>query len=259
VARKQHSAETARHPAGAGNVGRSRDDPLEELARLVGRSLMLDQKLAAEIKGLTAEMNVLAAEMAQVRAQSAETAERGAEDLRNISVDRKLVELALERVTTRSKSAENVDLGVGEELQKILDLLGGHQILGPTVKSELDVHELLHRGLPRGALTSLVEKLNDIPVVDVSEALGVSVRTLQRHKTSPVVLLDVQQSGRAWKFAEILAKATRVLGSQEEAERWLKRSAIGLNQERPIDLLTTPAGVKLVEDYLGRLEYDVYT
>jgi len=61
------------------------------------------------------------------------------------------------------------------------------------------------------------------------------------------------------KFPEILAKATRVLGSQEEAEQWLKRPAIGLDQQRPIDLLTTPAGVKLVEDYLGRLEYDVYT
>jgi putative toxin-antitoxin system antitoxin component (TIGR02293 family) len=65
--------------------------------------------------------------------------------------------------------------------------------------------------------------------------------------------------GRARKFPEILAKATRVLGSQEEAGRWLRRPAIGLDQQRPIDLLTTPAGVKLVEDYLGRLEYDVYT
>ena len=50
-----------------------------------------------------------------------------------------------------------------------------------------------------------------------------------------------------------------MLGSQEEAEQWLKRPAIGLDRQRPIDLLTTPAGLKLVEDYLGRLEYDVYT
>jgi putative toxin-antitoxin system antitoxin component (TIGR02293 family) len=64
--------------------------------------------------------------------------------------------------------------------------------------------------------------------------------------------------GRARKFAEIVAKATRVLGSQEEAEQWLKRPAIGLDRQRPVDLLTTPAGVKLVEDYLGRLEHDVH-
>jgi putative toxin-antitoxin system antitoxin component (TIGR02293 family) len=159
----------------------------------------------------------------------------------------------------RSRSAENGELGAGEELQQVLDLLGGRQILGTKVESELEAHELLHRGLPRAAVTSLIEKLQVIPVIRISEALGVSRRTLQRHKSTPVVLLDVQQSGRAWKFAEILAKATRVLGSQEEAEAWLERPAIGLNQERPIDLLTTPAGVKLVEDYLGRLEYSIYT
>jgi putative toxin-antitoxin system antitoxin component (TIGR02293 family) len=144
-------------------------------------------------------------------------------------------------------------------VSEILDLLGGRKILGSAIHSELDAHELLHRGLPRAALSSLVDNLHVIQVDEATEALGMSLRTLQRHKNMPVVLLDVQQSGRTWKFAEILAKATRVLGSQDEAEQWLRRPAIGLNQQRPIDLLTTPAGVKLVEDYLGRLEYDVYT
>jgi putative toxin-antitoxin system antitoxin component (TIGR02293 family) len=60
-------------------------------------------------------------------------------------------------------------------------------------------------------------------------------------------------------FSEILVKATAVLGSQEEAERWLERPAIGLEQRRPIDLLATPAGVRLVEELLGRIEYGVYT
>jgi putative toxin-antitoxin system antitoxin component (TIGR02293 family) len=146
-----------------------------------------------------------------------------------------------------------------DELQEISDLLGGRQILGSWIESELDAHELLHRGLPRAALSRLIEKLHIIGVNEASEALGMSLRTLQRHKSAPVVRLDVPQSGRTWKFAEILAKATRVLGSQDEAEQWLKRPAIGLEQQRPVDLLTTPAGVKLVEDYLGRLEYGVYT
>jgi dihydroorotate dehydrogenase len=59
--------------------------------------------------------------------------------------------------------------------------------------------------------------------------------------------------------AEILAKATMVMGLQKEAEQWLERPAISLNNRRPIDLLTTPAGVELVEDILQRLEYGVYT
>ena len=85
-----------------------------------------------------------------------------------------------------------------------------------------------------------------------------SLRTFQRRKNTPAKPLNKEQSGRTWKFAEILAKATEVLGSQEEAEQWLERPAIGLNQRRPIDLLETPAGMELVEDYLMQLEYGVY-
>ena len=86
-----------------------------------------------------------------------------------------------------------------------------------------------------------------------------SLRTLQRRRESPEKPLGQEQSGRAWKFAEILAKATEVFGSQEEAEQWLDRPATGLDQRRPIDLLATPAGVEMVQDFLHRLEYGVYT
>jgi putative toxin-antitoxin system antitoxin component (TIGR02293 family) len=63
---------------------------------------------------------------------------------------------------------------------------------------------------------------------------------------------------RTRKFAEILTKATAVFGSQQEAKRWLEQPAIGLNRRRPIDLLAAPAGAKLVEDFLTRLEFGVY-
>ena len=70
--------------------------------------------------------------------------------------------------------------------------------------------------------------------------------------------LSQEQSGRLWKFAEILEKAISVFGSQAEAEQFLDRPAIGLNQNRPIDLLATPAGVELVETHLERMKYGVY-
>src|SRR2546428_11290783 len=56
-----------------------------------------------------------------------------------------------------------------------------------------------------------------------------SVRTIQRRKKrGPAKPLSQEQSGRTWKFAEILTKATAVLGTQQEAEQWLERPAIGL-------------------------------
>ena len=48
------------------------------------------------------------------------------------------------------------------------------------------------------------------------------------------------------------------MGSQQAAEQWLERPAVGLDQRRPIDLSSTPAGLALVEDFLERVEYGVY-
>jgi putative toxin-antitoxin system antitoxin component (TIGR02293 family) len=70
--------------------------------------------------------------------------------------------------------------------------------------------------------------------------------------------LSQEQSSRAWKFAGTLVRATAVLGSQEDAEQWLERPAIGLDQRRPIDLLATSAGTQIVEEFFQRLDYGVY-
>lgn len=59
--------------------------------------------------------------------------------------------------------------------------------------------------------------------------------------------------------AETLAKACDVFGSREKAEVWMNRRAIGLNGERPIEMLQTVHGIELVHDFLTRLEYCVYS
>lgn len=148
--------------------------------------------------------------------------------------------------------------GLGNDLQKVADLLGGPRILSRRITSTLDAHELLLNGLPGSALTHFVSHLLFIQTDSLEKAFGMSLRTFQRRKDAPDKPLSQEQSGRTWKFAEILAKATDVFGSQEEAEQWLERPAIGLDQRRPIDLLATPAGIELVEQYLTRLAYGVY-
>lgn len=156
---------------------------------------------------------------------------------------------------TAEKPAPKVS---GNDLQKVADLLGGPRILSRRITSALDAHELLLDGLPGSALTHFVRHLLIIQTDSLEKAFGMSLRTFQRRKDAPDKPLSQEQSGRTWKFAEILAKATDVFGSQEEAEQWLERPAIGLDQRRPIDLLATPAGIELVEQYLTRLAYGVY-
>lgn len=67
------------------------------------------------------------------------------------------------------------------------------------------------------------------------------------------------QVGREWKVAEVIAKAIDVLGGRAEAAKWITEPARGLGGKRPMDLLSTPAGVEAVEALLGRLDRGVYT
>jgi putative toxin-antitoxin system antitoxin component (TIGR02293 family) len=83
---------------------------------------------------------------------------------------------------------------------------------------------MLLKGLPGKALSHLVENLVVLKRSNsLKKAVGMSLRTFQRRKDAPAKPLSQEQSGRTRKFAEILAKATAVFRSQEEAEQWLDR------------------------------------
>ncbi|WP_179107058.1 antitoxin Xre/MbcA/ParS toxin-binding domain-containing protein [Variovorax sp. KK3] len=146
----------------------------------------------------------------------------------------------------------------GTQLVIALELLGGHQVLAHTPESLLDVHHWVAHGIPSVAILHLAHAIEPLPSGTLSEALGISLRTLHRKKGSQSETLSVAQGGRAFKFAEVVAKATVVLGSREAAVQWLTAPAIGLNQQKPIDLLATPMGTQLVEELLDRIEYGVY-
>ena len=129
------------------------------------------------------------------------------------------------------------------------------------VCTALDAHDLIVEGIPSKSLLHLVEGVRFLSAGDaLNKAIGISIRTLQRRKSdAPDKALSTEQSSRAWRFAEIIAKATDIMGSQEAAEIWILEPAIGLDNRRPIDLLASSAGAEAVEDYLTRLEYGVYT
>lgn len=138
------------------------------------------------------------------------------------------------------------------------ELLGGRRVLRRSVETEEDAHELVLQGIPAEALTMLVARVS-LSSEAVRAALGVSERSFARRKASPKTRLPVDESERLWRFAEVLAHATRVFGSQTEAERWLERPAVGLDRRKPIDLLRTHPGARLVSDHLTRIEHGVYT
>jgi putative toxin-antitoxin system antitoxin component (TIGR02293 family) len=140
-----------------------------------------------------------------------------------------------------------------------VELLGGQRLLRHTVTSDAEAHEVVERGIPSAAIQKLVEAVVTLSGEMVLDAIGVSRRSFARRKAAPRARLGMEESGRLWRFAEILGHATRVFGSQERAERWLTDPALGLDKRRPIDLLRTPPGARMVAHYLTRIEHGVYT
>lgn len=147
-------------------------------------------------------------------------------------------------------------------IRRTVELLGGRRTLNRQIRNRLEAHDLICQGFPGHALKHLVTCVASLQAPHrgtLEKAIGISLRTYQRRKDAPDKPLSPEQSGRTWRFAEILSRATGVFGSQAEAEEWLERPAMALEQRKPIDLLSSPAGVETVADHLTRLEHGVYT
>jgi putative toxin-antitoxin system antitoxin component (TIGR02293 family) len=142
-------------------------------------------------------------------------------------------------------------------------MLGGHAVVPRAVDNDVEVHDLILKGLPIRAMLRLLEDLHVLETPVVLIVLGISPRNFQRRKAAAQknnrATLSAEEGSKLWKFAEILAQATRTLGSQEAAETWLNRSQMGLEWKRPVDLLATIQGAEVVETLLMRMEYGVYT
>lgn len=128
------------------------------------------------------------------------------------------------------------------------------------VKSEitslLDVANVIQKGLSPKAIDRLKAalQLND---QEVSSTLGVSQKTIGRLRSQPRKKLAVGVGDRLYRAAHIFALASSALGNEEAAREWLRTPQIGLNSEVPLDLLSTEAGAREVEDLLGRIEHGV--
>ena len=158
---------------------------------------------------------------------------------------------------TGKKPVPSADQAPDDHALQAWRILGGRNIMKAAMRSSLEAHDAISKGFDPKALFHLIENVGVLATEEALQGvLGISQRTLQRKRKAERLSSD--QSSRMWRFAEILAQATNALGSQEEAERWMMEPAMGLDNRRPIDLLSTVAGAEAVEDHLTRMEYGVY-
>lgn len=143
-------------------------------------------------------------------------------------------------------------------LPRAFYLLGGSRLLRHRPSTQAEIHAAVVKGIPYSALFFLTANTKGVAEEDVANVLGVSTRTLRRQKETPEKAMPPDLGSKTWLFAETLAKAEDVLGSKEDAERWMVEEAMGLDGARPIDLLRTAQGANLVSRFLERLKYGVY-
>ena len=120
----------------------------------------------------------------------------------------------------------------------------------------LDVSDRIVIGLPPRSLDR-VKALLQLSDRQMSAALGVSLKTIGRARRTPDRRLSPGISDRLFRLARVFAAAREVLGDEDAARSWLRSAQLGLNNRIPMDLLSTEAGTREVEDLLGRIEYGV--
>lgn len=132
-------------------------------------------------------------------------------------------------------------------------LMGGK--LGVSrIRSGEDLASLVEKRLPATTVKALVRGgLSDAEVY----RLIVPRRTLA-HRIAKHQLLSKDESDKAVRVARITAMAEQVFGEPERAWRWLRKTKRRFGGKTPVEMLTTEAGARLVEEMIGQIEHGIF-
>jgi putative toxin-antitoxin system antitoxin component (TIGR02293 family) len=133
--------------------------------------------------------------------------------------------------------------------------------LGETGFSEVDSrqglwHAIRQRPLKKRHVIFISSKLG-LQQKHTAELIGVSVRTYQRQKRTANITNAASEN--VIKLAELYETGLTTFDADEESfHAWLSTPVPALNNERPIDLLSSNLGIDLVQDELLRIEHGIY-
>lgn len=130
--------------------------------------------------------------------------------------------------------------------ERLLKLVGS--------KTSLQLERSVRQGLTYKTIDSLVHS-NQLTPTEVSEFIP--ARTLARRKREG--RLSANESDIIARLARLIAHTEEVFGNKEKAHIWLRTPNRALEGERPLNLLHSDIGCRLVEGVLGRIEHGVHS
>jgi putative toxin-antitoxin system antitoxin component (TIGR02293 family) len=146
------------------------------------------------------------------------------------------------------------EAGEGDEpARQAARLLGGAAVLGVEVQGEADFVDVLDRGVPLAALDHLARRALAWEEI---ERLIISRRALAARRAKGQTL-TLGESERAVRAASIAALAEETFADEDKAHLWLRRANAALGGRRPLDLLETEPGARMVERLLYRTAYGI--
>ena len=161
----------------------------------------------------------------------------------------------------------------------VSELLGGERVLGPSLKSNLDLAHATREGLPAQTARELAVLILGREPRSIADAVALGPWTGESDVTHEVLgplgalidsltdyppgqfleRLSPANSDMVVRIATAMARAIDVLGDRAKAVHWLTTANRAFGGEVPITLLDTSAGAHEVEALLERIEYGVYS
>ena len=127
--------------------------------------------------------------------------------------------------------------------------------LGLRVTSAEGLRAKVEGGLPYKSFRTLEGKMR-VTTKDLAEMLSIPRSTLSRREQDGAFKTD--ESDRVYRYADLLALATEMLGnSEEKASLWLQKSRKIFGGHSAIEHAKTEIGAREVEKVIGRIRHGV--
>lgn len=125
------------------------------------------------------------------------------------------------------------------------------KILGVSrLRSDQDLVKLVEGGLE----TNAVDELRRAGLTDEEIYSLIIPRRTLTHRRARGEALNREESDRAVRLARLAALAEQVFGDPDRAWHWLRAGKLQFEGRTPLQLMTTEAGARLVEELLRRID-----
>lgn len=135
-------------------------------------------------------------------------------------------------------------------------ILGGNKSMKKPIAGDADLILLSRSGVRKLSLRSLSDYLG-VSMEKMSNLLHTSYRNIQRKDDDE--LLDTYKSEQVLEIAQVVSKGLELFGSKDSLQQWLHSNIIALGGQKPVDLLDTSFGIRMIFRLLGRIEHGVYS